>query len=66
MENFNLELLIPLLILELILVIVALVDLAKRDKSSIQGENKLLWILVILFIGTIGPIIYLVVGRKKG
>lgn len=67
MEGFNyIEILLPLIILELILVIVALVDLSKRDKSSLRGENKLVWVLVILFISTIGPIIYLVMGRKKG
>ena len=67
MEGFNfMEILLPLIILELILVIVALVDLSKRDKSTLRGESKLLWVLVILFISTIGPIIYLVIGRKKG
>lgn len=66
MENFNIALIIPLIILELILVIVALVDLVKRDASTLQGESKLLWGLIILFISTIGPILYLVIGRKKG
>lgn len=66
METFNFTLIIPLIILELILVIVALVDLVKRDASTVQGESKLLWGLIILFITTIGPILYLVIGRKKG
>lgn len=66
METFNFALIIPLIILELILVIVALVDLVKRDASTVQGESKLLWGLIILFITTIGPIFYLVIGRKKG
>lgn len=64
--DFNFALILPLIILELILVIVALVDLVKRDASTIQGESKLLWGLIILFITTIGPILYLVIGRKKG
>lgn len=66
MENFNFMLIVPLIILELILVIVALIDLAKRDKATLQGESKLLWGLIILFISMIGPILYLVIGRKKG
>lgn len=66
MDNFNFALIVPLIILELILVIVALVDLSKREKSKLQGESKLLWVLIILFISTIGPILYLVIGRKKG
>lgn len=66
MENFNFALLLPLIILELILVVVALVDLIKRDASTLRGESKLLWVLIILFINTVGPILYLVIGRKKG
>ena len=66
MENFNFALLLPLIILELILVVVALVDLIKRDALTLRGESKLLWVLIILFISTVGPILYLVIGRKKG
>ena len=54
--------LIPLLILELGLLTVALVDLLNRQK--VRGD-KMLWVLLIVFIGIIGPIIYLIFGRKK-
>lgn len=56
---------LPLLILNLILVVVALVDLFRRDASRVRGEVKWPWILVILLITTFGPIIYLVAGRKN-
>ncbi len=55
--------LIPLIILQLILMIVALVDLAKREK--VKWLPKWAWVLVIIFIETIGSIVYLVVGREE-
>jgi len=56
---------LPLLLLQLILVIVSIIDLVNRDTSTIKGESKILWALIILFISTIGPILYLTIGRKK-
>jgi hypothetical protein len=55
-------LLIPLFILQLILLIVALVDLARRPTT--RGP-KWAWVLVILFVNIIGPIIYFVLGRQE-
>ncbi|USK70999.1 PLD nuclease N-terminal domain-containing protein [Peribacillus asahii] len=66
METFDFMLILPLVMLQLILIIITLLDVAKRDVSTLQGENKLIWVLVILFINVIGPIMYLVIGRKKG
>lgn len=55
--------LIPLIILELVLLIVALVDLVKR--KSVTGNNKIVWVLVIVLFQVIGPIVYFVFGRKE-
>ena len=55
--------LIPLLILELGLLIFALVDLLNRQE--VRGD-KLLWVVLIVFIGIIGPIVYFIFGRQKG
>lgn len=57
-----LPLLIPLIVLQLILMVAALVDLAKRP--STRGP-KWVWVLVIVFVNTIGPIIYFVLGREE-
>jgi len=65
MSNSLALIVLPLLLLQLILVIVSIIDLVKRDASTIKGESKILWILIILFINTIGPILYLTIGRKK-
>ncbi len=53
----------PIIVLHLILMVAALHDLTKRDK--VTGGNKLPWIILILLVGTIGPIIYFVFGRKE-
>lgn len=59
----NLVLLLPLIILQLILVVAALVDLTKRE--NVAGGNKVAWALAIIFFGTIGPIAYFIFGRKE-
>lgn len=54
-------LLIPLLIIEIGLLIVALWDLFKRERT--RGP-KWLWVVIIVLVNFIGPIIYLAVGRE--
>jgi hypothetical protein len=58
----NLALVLPLIFLQLVLIIAALVDLSRREK--VRWGNKWIWVLVILFINTIGPIIYFLIGRE--
>jgi hypothetical protein len=55
--------LVPLILLELGLLIFALIDVIRRQRVS--GNNKVLWILIIVLINLIGPIIYLAIGRKE-
>jgi drug/metabolite transporter (DMT)-like permease len=57
-----LPLLIPVVLIELALLIAALVDLIRREKT--RGP-KWVWVLVIVLINFIGPIIYFVAGRKE-
>ena len=57
-----LPLLIPVLIIQLILLSVALYDLVKQPTT--RGP-KWMWALIIIFIQLIGPILYLVLGRKE-
>jgi len=54
---------VPLIILEVALLAVALVDLAKR--KHVTGGNKIIWVLVTVCIHIIGPVIYLIAGRKE-
>ena len=44
----------------------AIVDVVKvPDDSTFKAGNKLIWVLVIVFAGVIGAVIYLVVGRPE-
>lgn len=56
-------LLTPIIIVELVLIIVALRDLV-RPERTVRGHSKLLWGIVIVFISLLGPILYFVVGRE--
>jgi hypothetical protein len=57
-------LLAPLVLIELGLLVFALVDLL-RPERRVAGGSKLVWALVIVLIGTIGPLVYLIVGRRE-
>jgi hypothetical protein len=56
--------LLPIVVVELGLVVFSLVDLFKPDRHVV-GNNKLIWALVIVLVATIGPIVYLLAGRKQ-
>ena len=55
--------LIPLFIIQLSLMIIALVDLVRRQ--MVRGDSKVVWALIIIFINLIGPIVYLIGGRGE-
>jgi hypothetical protein len=42
----------------------ALIDVIRRQFQN--PNDKILWIVLIIFIGWIGPLLYLIIGRKKG
>ncbi|PKO13501.1 MAG: transcriptional regulator [Chloroflexi bacterium HGW-Chloroflexi-10] len=57
-----LPLLIPLFVIQIGLMIAAIVDLVKREKT--RGP-KWMWALIVVFVNMIGPIVYFVVGREE-
>ena len=59
-----LSLVLPIAALELILIIVALIDLIRREPDRVNG-SKIVWGLIIVLISTIGPICYFILGRKE-
>jgi hypothetical protein len=48
--------------LPLILIISALVDILK---SEFTGNNKIVWVLVVMFLPLLGSILYFVIGRNQ-
>jgi hypothetical protein len=55
-------LLIPIALLQVGLMAVALVDLARREKTK---GPKWAWALVIVLVSALGPILYFVLGRQE-
>ena len=52
-----------LVVVELVLLVSALVSLVRRPAEALNGP-RWLWVVVIVFINTIGPIVYFLFGRK--
>ncbi|MDY5213224.1 PLD nuclease N-terminal domain-containing protein [Intestinibacter sp.] len=59
----NLALLLPIIILEFILAITALIHVIKHP--NYRFGNKAIWIIVVLFIQILGPIFYFIFGRGE-
>ena len=57
-------LLAPIILIQLGLMIAALYDLEKADRT-VRGGSKLVWALVIVFLNILGPIVYFVAGREE-
>jgi uncharacterized membrane protein YhaH (DUF805 family) len=46
----------------IILTIMALIDILK---SEFKGNDKIVWVLVVLFFNLIGAILYFTIGKKQ-
>jgi hypothetical protein len=57
-----LNILLPVIIIQLILLSVALLDLKKNER--VNGP-KLMWVFIIIFINLLGPVAYFVFGRRN-
>jgi len=55
--------LVPLVIIEVALLVIALVDLIRRE--NVRGDSKAVWVIVIVIFGVIGPVVYFLFGRKE-
>lgn len=58
----NIALIAPLLIVQFILVVIAIIDWIKVEKTN---GPKWFWLLIILFISMVGPIVYFIFGRRS-
>jgi ABC-2 type transport system ATP-binding protein len=67
-ESLNpttLLLIIPLVIVQVGLMVLAIIDLL-RDDRRVRGGSKGVWAVVIVFVSLLGPILYFLVGREEG
>ncbi|MBU1142392.1 MAG: PLDc N-terminal domain-containing protein [Firmicutes bacterium] len=58
-----LPLIIPVIIIQMILIVYALIVL--KNTSKVRGDSKLLWVFIIIFLNLIGPIVFLIYGRVE-
>jgi hypothetical protein len=54
---------IPVLLLEWTLMIIAIVDLVRRERT--KSLPKWAWALIIIFFQIFGPILYFIIGREE-
>jgi len=54
--------LIPVIVIQLGLLVFALLDLLKRERT--RGP-KWMWIIIIIFVNIFGPVAYLLFGREE-
>ncbi|MCL2094739.1 PLD nuclease N-terminal domain-containing protein [Candidatus Saccharibacteria bacterium] len=57
-----LAIVIPLAIIQIGLMVAALIHIFRHKKY--RHGSRLMWVLVVIFINTIGPILYFVLGRE--
>jgi hypothetical protein len=55
--------LLPLVLIDVGVVVYCIVDLY-RPERRVRGGNKIVWLLIILLISTLGWLAYLLVGRE--
>ncbi|MBA9084783.1 Negative regulatory protein YxlE [compost metagenome] len=60
--NLNWGLIAPVIVLQLLLVITALISLVRAE--SVRG-SKWIWALIIIFGTIAGSIVYFLIGRKE-
>jgi len=51
----------PLLVIDLVLIITAILSLARK---ALPWGQKWVWLLLVLFVNIIGPIVYFAVGSN--
>jgi hypothetical protein len=60
-----LALILPLIVLQLALLLVAIFDLTRPDRR-VRGDNKVVWAIIIVALQLIGPLAYFLFGREEG
>lgn len=55
--------LIPYIVLEIVLALVALIHVLRHPRY--RFGNRVLWVLVVLFIQILGPVVYFAFGRGE-
>ncbi|WP_167609296.1 PLDc N-terminal domain-containing protein [Maribellus sediminis] len=57
--------LIMILIISLFLFILPIIALVDIIRSEFTGNNKIVWVLIVIFFNIIGSILYFLMGRNQ-
>jgi len=58
-------LLLPVLIVQLILLVAAVISILRKDIPQNRTLDKILWLVIVILVNIIGPILYFAIGSKK-
>lgn len=61
-NQINWALIAPLIVIELILKVIALIDWSKNKETN---GPRWMWLLIILFINFLGSVFYFIFGRRQ-
>lgn len=62
LQSINWGIIAPIILIQFVLLIIAIIDLVRIEKTN---GPKWMWALIILFINLVGPILYFVIGRRN-
>ena len=62
LANIPWNLVIPIIFVQLILQVTSLISLVRSD--GVQRGNKVIWAVIIVVGGILGPILYWTIGRE--
>lgn len=61
-NDVNWAVIAPIIIIQFILLVVALIDWVKTDQTN---GPKWMWLLIIVFGNILGPVLYFIFGRSQ-
>ncbi|MFC5528867.1 PLD nuclease N-terminal domain-containing protein [Cohnella yongneupensis] len=64
LKDVDWQLILPLIVVQAALMIIALIDLVRRESKAVRGP-KLMWVFIIVLGSLLGPVVYFTVGRKS-
>lgn len=62
LQSINWAIIAPIIVIQLILLIIAVIDLVRIEKTN---GPKWMWAIIILLGNLIGSILYFVIGRRN-
>ncbi|WP_318614745.1 PLDc N-terminal domain-containing protein [Sporosarcina sp. YIM B06819] len=62
LANIPWNLILPIIFLQFVLMVVALVDVIRHKRAN---GPVVMWILIIVFVNLLGPILYFIFGRRQ-